>query len=199
MRIGTYTYEEYLERLQAFHGSLAPGLIIGGFMVELALKSFPKGELFNTICETSKCLPDALQLLVVSTIGNGRLAVLDFGRFALTLYGKDSGMGVRVYLDSRKIERYPEIKSWYFKLKPKKEQDMPLLLSQIRSAGEGILGLQQVRVRPETLKRKKMGPVANCPFCGEAYPAQDGTACRACQGESPYLETVNFAGIHKET
>ena len=27
-----------------------------------------------------------------------------------------------------------------------------------------------------------------CPLCREAYPAQDGGICRACQGEAPYLE-----------
>ena len=192
MNIGTYSYDDYLQLLQSFHGSLAPGLIIGGFMVELALKSFPKGELFNAICETSTCLPDAVQLLTVSTIGNGRLTILDFGRFAITFYGKDSGKGVRVYLDASKLEKYPEIKSWYFKLKPKQEQDSPLLLSQMKEAGERILSLQRIRVEPASLKRGKIGAVAPCPRCGEAYPLRTGNVCRACQGESPYLEVTDY-------
>jgi formylmethanofuran dehydrogenase subunit E len=193
MKIGTYSYDEYLHLLRSFHGSLAPGLIIGGFMIELALKSFPKGELFNAICETSACLPDAVQLLTVSTIGNGRLTILDFGRFAITFYGKDSGKGVRVYVDSSKLEKYPEIKSWYFKLKPKQEQDSPRLLSQIKEAGELILSVQRIRVEPVSLKRAKIGPVAQCPLCGEAYPLRVGKACKACQGESPYLEVTDYS------
>ena len=194
MKIGKFSYEEYLHRLQSFHGSLAPGLVIEGFMVELALKSFPQGELFNAICETSRCLPDALQLLTSSTIGNGRLVVLNFGRFAIALYGKDSGNGVRVYLDSSKLEKYPEIRSWFLKLKPKKEQDSSLLLSQMKDTGEQIVSIQRIRVQPSLLKRGKMGPVANCPLCGESYPVRsDNAACRACQGESPYLEVGGHA------
>jgi formylmethanofuran dehydrogenase subunit E len=162
-------------------------------MVELARQSLPEGELFNAICETQMCLPDAIQLVTSSTIGNGRLTVLNIGRFAIALYGKDSGKGVRVYLDSSKVEKYPEIKSWYFKLKLKKEQDSPLLISQMKEAGERILSVQRVRVQPESLRRKKMGPVANCPLCGEAYPVQTGDACRVCRGESPYLETGDSA------
>ena len=136
MRISTYSREEYLQQLKAFHGSLAPGLIIGGAMVNLALRSLPKDKLFDAICETPLCLPDAIQLLTPCTIGNGWLTVLNFGRFAITLYEKYSGVGVRVYLDSVKLKKYPEVNSWYFKLKPKHEQDFQLLINQIMEAEE---------------------------------------------------------------
>jgi formylmethanofuran dehydrogenase subunit E len=74
---------------------------------------------------------------------------------------------VRVYLDSVKLKKYPEICSWYFKLKPKNEQNFQLLISQIMEAEDQILSLQNVRVQPESLRRKKIGPVADCPRCGE--------------------------------
>jgi len=61
------------------------------------------------------------------------------------------------------------------------------LFEEIREAGESLLSVQRVRVRPESVRRKKMGPVAACPQCGEAYPVRDGECCRACQGASPYL------------
>jgi len=44
MNICTYSYEEYLHLVKSFHGNLAPGLIIGGFMVDLAMKNLPEGE-----------------------------------------------------------------------------------------------------------------------------------------------------------
>ena len=188
MKINTYSQEEYLEQLKAFHGSMAPGLIIGGAMVNLALKVLPKDKLFDAICETPLCLPDAIQLLTPCTIGNGWLTVLNFGRFAITLYEKYSGVGVRIYLDSAKLKQYPEVYSWYFKLKTKPEQDFQLLISQIKEAKEQILSLQHIRVQPESLRRKKIGPVADCPECGECYPIRDGLSCRACQGASPYVE-----------
>ncbi len=172
--------------MQSFHGSLAPGLIIGGFMVEMAVKALPKDILFDAICETPACLPDAIQLLTPCTVGNGWLTVLNLGRFAITLYEKYSGQGVRVYLDSRKMEKYSEIKSWYYKLKPKSEQNFTLLVEQIKEAEDKILSMEPVKVQPEAVRRKRLGPVADCPRCGECYPLRDGPCCRACQGESPY-------------
>jgi len=123
MTIGPYTYEEYLEQVRRFHGHIAPGMVIGGFMVDLALKNLPEGEFFDALCETGACLPDAIQLLTPCTIGNGWLKVINMGRYALTLYEKFGGRGVRVYVNAEKTDAWPELKSWYFKLKPKKEQD----------------------------------------------------------------------------
>ncbi|MCX5844063.1 MAG: formylmethanofuran dehydrogenase subunit E family protein [Deltaproteobacteria bacterium] len=117
MNIGSYSYEEYLHLVKSFHGNLAPGLIIGGFMVDLALKELPEGELFDAMCETPVCLPDAVQILTPCTIGNGWLKIVNFGRFALALYEKNEGQGIRVYMDSARLEPWPEIKSWFFKLK----------------------------------------------------------------------------------
>src|SRR5512139_3776427 len=166
MKIGNYSYEEYLHLVKSFHGNLAPGLIIGGFMVDLGLRSLPEGEFFDAICETPVCLPDSVQLLTPCTIGNGWLTVLPFGRFAITFFEKYGGEGVRVYIDLEKMEAYPEIKSWFFKLKTKKEQDLDRLLEEIQKAGENILSVQRVRVQPESIQRKELGAVAKCPRCG---------------------------------
>lgn len=192
MNICTYSYEEYLQLVKSFHGSLAPGLIIGGFIVDLALKHLPEGEFFDALCETPACLPDAVQILTPCTIGNGWLTVLPIGRFAVTMYEKQSGRGVRVYLDAGKLENWPEIRDWYLKRKMKKEQNFELLLSQIKEAGHGLLGVQQVCVEPEKIRRQKMGPVGICPVCGEPYPLKDGPRCRNCAGETPYTEIHDF-------
>jgi formylmethanofuran dehydrogenase subunit E len=155
------------------------------------LKKLPECEFFDAICETEICLPDAVQLLTPCTIGNGWLRVLDFGRFAVTLYEKTSGEGVRVYLDMEKLKAWDEVNSWYWKLKKKREQNYQLLLSQIKEAGYGMLSVQRVRVEPEKLRRKKLGAVAVCPRCGESYPVQHGDRCKVCQGESPYVEITS--------
>jgi len=190
MNIGTYTYEEYVHVVESFHGRFAPGLIIGGFLVDLALKNLPAGDLFDAICETSSCLPDAVQLLTPCTIGNGWVKIVDTGRFAVTLYEKESGKGVRVFLDTEKLKAWPEIHSWFFKLKPKREQNKDLLFAQIVEAGPAILSLQPVQVRSEHLIPRKMGTTAVCPSCGEGYPRKHGEKCLACQGRSPYDETA---------
>lgn len=110
MNICTYSYEEYLQLVKSFHGTLAPGLLIGGFMVDLAMKHLPEGELFDAVCETPVCLPDAVQILTPCTIGNGWLSIVPFGKFAVTLYEKYSGKGVRVFLDTKKLEVWPEVR-----------------------------------------------------------------------------------------
>jgi formylmethanofuran dehydrogenase subunit E len=192
VNICTYSYEEYLQLVKSFHGSPAPGLIIGGFMVDLAMKHLPEGEFFDALCETPVCLPDAVQILTPCTIGNGWLTVLDFGRFAVTLYEKFSGQGVRTFLDAKKLDAWPEVRDWYLKRKKKQEQDFELLMAQIREAGHGMLGVQRVRIDPEKIRRKKMGPVGICPACGEAYPLRDGDQCRNCRGETPYTEITGI-------
>lgn len=186
MKIGTYSFEEYVHLVESFHGSVAPGLIIGGLMVDLAMSRMPEGILLDAICETPTCLPDAIQLLTPCTVGNGWLKVFNLGRFALSLYEKYDGKGVRVFVDAEKLKSWPEIKAWLFKLKPKAEQDKALLISQIEQAGHSICGLQPIRVQTQLVKKKSRGRIATCILCHEPYPAQDGAICRACQGEAPY-------------
>ena len=188
MNICTYSYEEYLHLVKSFHGTLAPGLLIGGFMVDLAMKHLPEGEFFDAVCETPVCLPDAVQILTPCTIGNGWLSVVSCGKFAITLYEKYGGRGVRVYLDTGKLNQWPEIRDWYLKKKKKNEQNSELLFAQIKDAGHGLFSIQHVQVDPEKVRRKKMGPVAVCPVCREAYPTRDGEKCRSCQGDSPFTK-----------
>jgi len=190
MNIGPYSIEDYMHLVKSFHGNIAPGLIIGGFMVDLAMKDIPDGVLFDAISETQTCLPDAIQLLTPCTIGNGWLKVMDFGRYALCLYDKYQGSGVRVFLDTEKLKGWPEINTWFFKLKPKKEQDPIILRDRIIDAGQDILTVQGVTVDDAYLGKKGKGAIGTCPSCGEAYPVKDGPSCLACQGGSPYLPNL---------
>jgi formylmethanofuran dehydrogenase subunit E len=187
MNIRNYTFDEFVERVKAFHGYEAPGVIIGGFMVDLAYRHLPEGGLLDALCETPKCLPDAIQLLTPCTVGNGWLTVVNVGRFALTLYDKGSREGVRVFVDTEKLESWPELKTWFFKLKPKKEQDTALLLSQIKEAGSGICGVQKVKVAYHIVQRRKRGSLGVCPKCKEGYPLNDGPLCLACSGKEIFF------------
>jgi formylmethanofuran dehydrogenase subunit E len=182
-----HTYDEYIEMVKAFHGHIAPGMALGGFMVDLACRNLPQGEYFDAISETRKCLPDAVQLLTPCTVGNGWLRIIDLGRFALSLFEKYTGNGVRVYVDSRKLGDWPELKAFFFKLKPKKEQDFEALMAEVRLAQASIFGLQEVMVNMDSVKTHHRGAFAVCPLCGEGYPEDDGETCLGCQGKAPYL------------
>jgi formylmethanofuran dehydrogenase subunit E len=192
MKIRDYTFEEFLERVKAFHGYEAPGVIIGGFMVDLAYHHLPEGGFLDALCETPKCLPDAIQLLTPCTVGNGWLTVINVGRFALTLFEKESGQGVRVFIDSQKLEAWPELKAWFFKLRPKKEQDSDRLASQIKEAGCEICAVQKVKIANQFLKRPKRGSLTVCPECKEGYPLADGPLCSACSGKVILYQSLNI-------
>lgn len=185
-----YSFEEFISMAEKFHGFGAPGLVLGGCMVSFALKNLPRGCIFDAVCETESCLPDAIQLLTLCSTGNGWMKVKDFGRFALTLFDKYTGEGVRVYLDPEKLNDYPEFKSWFFRLKPKKEQDFELLMKNIRDAHEGVLGIERVEV--EVSHDHNCGPnkTVICTECGESYPEAEGDVCAACAGQAYYRKAV---------
>ena len=189
-RVGPYTWEEFLERVISFHGYTAPGVLIGGIMVDMAMHEIPKGVLFDAYCETHSCLPDAVQLLTPCTAGNGWLRVVNLGRYAVSLYNKFEGDGVRVYLDPKKLEGWGEIRAWFLKLKTKREQDGDRLQEEIRCAGRSIYSLHPVQVRAGDRARRSKGAIGICDACGEAYPVKDGPVCRGCQGEAPYEAPV---------
>ena len=195
MRVGKYTFEEFKDKAAEFHGYPAPGLLIGGYMVEMAKRGLPEGCLFEALVESKKCLPDAVQLLTLCSVGNNWMKVLNLGRYALSLYDKFSGEGLRVYIDMQKLDAYPEIKGWFLKLKPKKEQDSDKLLREIEEAGDALCGCMPIRIYKRFLGHAPMSSVGACPLCGEAYPLDDGSLCRGCQGETPYVALGGTQGV----
>lgn len=192
--ICSYTFEEFSELVKSFHGYASPGVIIGGYMVDMAYRILPDGGLYNAISETSKCLPDAVQLLTPCSIGNNRLTVVNLGRYAVTLYDIYTGEGIRVSISSSKICLWPEIESWFFKLKSKKEQNETRLIQEIREAGISICSIIRVKVNDGILTKHHRSGFSVCPCCQEAYPIEDGEMCRGCQGETPYEIVDNAIG-----
>lgn len=187
MDIGAYTFKEFRSLAENFHGYAAPGLLVGGYMVELAKRHLPEGTLFEAVVESGKCLPDAVQLLTLCSIGNNWMKIHNLGRYALSLFDKRNGEGVRVSLDPVKMAAYPELKAWFFKEKPKQDQDVPLLEAEIEAAGDSICKVEPITVKQRFLGHKHMTRIVCCPVCGEAYPVEDGPVCRGCQGEAPYV------------
>ena len=190
MNIGPYSFDEYIHLVKSFHGHVAPGMIIGGFMVDKALNNRPEGEFFDALCETASCLPDAVQLLTPCTVGNGWLRIVNVGRYAVTLYEKYGGKGVRVYLDAATLDPWPNIREWFLKLKPKKEQDSKTLYEEIRKAGTDICRVQSVHIQPRFIGKHSKGSITICPLCGEAYPSKDGEICLGCGDQNPYRDVA---------
>lgn len=186
MNIGAYTFEEFCQLAANFHGYAAPGVLIGGYMVEKARSALPEGTLFEAVVESPKCLPDAVQLLTLCSTGNQRMKIHNLGRYALSLFDKHSGEGYRVSLNSEKMRAYPELYAWFHKKKAKSEQDVERLEKEICAAGDSICDIAPIRIKRRFIGHKHSPAIVNCPVCGEAYPSSDGCLCRGCQGEAPY-------------
>jgi formylmethanofuran dehydrogenase subunit E len=186
------SYEEFYQTIERFHGWKAPGVVIGGFMVDLAQEHIGPGVEADAIVETTHCLPDAVQIFTPCTYGNGWMKVIDWDKFALTLYDKKTLEGARVWLDIEKIRRFPDIYHWYMRLVPKTELPLDVLLTSIEEAGRRMLSCAPVRVIQYQGKLKK-GRIEVCSQCGEAYPARQGERCLSCQGKG-YYEFCTFPG-----
>ncbi len=182
-----YTVEQYIDKLTEFHSNLAPGVLVGGFMVDAAVRRMTAYEFFDAICESASCLPDAIQILTPCTIGNGWLKIVNTGRFAIALYDKKSGDGTRVSMDASKLGPYPEIKKWFMHLTSKQEQDKDALIAEIQAAGREIFSIKNVRVSPTLYGKRASAPIALCASCGEAHPQNGSALCLACQGMNLYV------------
>lgn len=179
----------FLAEIERFHGWQAPGILIGGFMVDWALEWLGPGIEADAIVETSHCLPDAVQLFTPCTIGNGWMKILDWDKFALSLYDRRTHQGVRIWLDLEKTQAFPNIYRWYMRLVPKQKLPLEVLVKDILTAGRTILSASPIRATRFT-DRKKKGPTGVCSGCKEAFPLSQGERCLACQGHKYYAELV---------
>ncbi|HMA86992.1 MAG TPA: FmdE family protein [Desulfosalsimonadaceae bacterium] len=184
-RICGKTWDEFLETIQSFHGFPAPGLVLGSFMVDLAKSLIGQEVEADAIVETRHCLPDAVQIFTPCTIGNGWMKIMDWDKFALTLYDRHNLDGYRVWFDLEKAKAFPDLYNWYMRLVPKKDLPISVLLEVLSEAGHSVLSYTPVKVTNYYTREKKK-TINICAGCGEAYPAWQGALCRACQGEGYY-------------
>jgi len=182
-----------LDAIEAFHGFPSPGMVLGLFMVDLAQSTMSEGVEADAVVETRHCLPDAVQLFTPCTVGNGWLKILDWDKFALTLYDRKTFYGTRVWLDPDKARPFSEIYSWYLRRVPKKDLPLDVLLEAIFDAGHAPFSQKAVFLHSFQTRVKK-GPTALCPFCGEAYRADQGPVCRDCAGEGYWICVETASG-----
>lgn len=181
--------EDFLAAIESFHGWKAPGLVLGGFMVDWARELIetrmgPAVE-SDAIVETFHCLPDAVQIFTPCTVGNGWMKVLDWDKFALSLYNKQTLSGYRVWLDLDKTKAFPNLYNWYMRLVPKKTLPLETLNQTIFEAGRSALSYRAIHVT-RYHKPKKKGRTEVCSGCGEAYPVAQGSQCLTCQRQGYY-------------
>ncbi|MFA5267890.1 MAG: FmdE family protein [Methanoregula sp.] len=188
------TLMQQVLRLSEFHTYPAPGVLIGAFMVDYALELLgltPDKKIYS-VCETPKCLPDALQVMAHCTTGNNRLRVVPIGKFAITLNApseSETAEAVRVYVDLAKLKKYPTMDIWYANSPAYDKHTMKdLLQDEIFRAGRDILSSERVRV---LVTKKKKWKSVTCPTCGESVPDYliEGDRCGAC-GSMNYYKKI---------
>lgn len=182
--LGGMDLDEFLRRAEELHGHLSPGVVAGGFMVDKALKSYQPGEYLNAVVETVVCLPDAVQILTQCTLGNGFMQVLDWGKFAITLYDRQRLDGVRVWLDPEAVRGNEIVAAWYLRTAGGKV-DKEVVIRELLSCGGDLVRWAPVNLS-EALKSTEKVPTGICPGCGESYPLRQGERCFACQGQGYY-------------
>jgi formylmethanofuran dehydrogenase subunit E len=179
--------QDFIIRMEEFHGYRSPGLLLGGMMVDVALRELGPTPYLNVVTETVVCLPDAVQLLTPCTIGNGFLQVLDWGKFALTSYDRLSLSGARVWLNPDALSDYPLIRRWFERSDhPTQKPPFEELASEILAGGENLISQRPVRLH-RALKDSQRVPTVRCPGCGESYPQHLGPTCPACSNKAYYI------------
>jgi len=179
------TMQDYLIKAEEFHGHLSPGVTMGGFLVDAAWELLGPTPYINAVVETVVCLPDAVQMLTPCTLGNGFMQILDWGKFALTLYDRETLKGARAWVDRERVAERPAIAGWFLRgagglVLPKDE-----VVAEIARQGRELLQVRPVSL-PAALKSQDKVATGPCPACGESYPLRQGPACLACQGQAYY-------------
>ena len=183
--LGGMKLELFLDKAEEFHGHISPGVVTGGFLVDAALEAFNTSEYLNAVVESVVCLPDAVQLLTPCTLGNGFLQVLDWGKFAVTLYDRQTLEGVRAWLEVEKVKRFPLVAGWYIRDPQAPRIDKEVVIREILGCGERLVSRSRIRMK-QSLKNLDKVPTGICPACGESYPLRFGPTCAACGGQAYY-------------
>ena len=181
--------KEDIEKAAEFHGDCPPGIPIGVYMVDYALELLGDYKKLKCVVETPRCLADAVQVMTPCVLGNPYFKLINYGKYALTLYNRERGEGVRVYLDVKKLDRekYPMLSAWFLRDKSPmcKYKKSETTMEFLTKAGRDILSYQRVKV---TLPPKdKIYPVKFCRVCGESFVSEGEDVCETCTGESYYI------------
>jgi formylmethanofuran dehydrogenase subunit E len=185
------TIRNDIARCSAFHSYPAPGLVIGVFMVDRALRELEArpGEKLFAVAETRKCLPDALQVCAGCTIGNNRLRVLEAGRFAIAVNRPTLGdrvEGLRVFLDENRLRDLPVFYAWFTHDPSYHRHTLTsALFDEILGNADNYVASERVAIK---VTQKKGWESGRCVCCGELVPdtlLREGT-CIVCRDTSYY-------------
>ncbi len=178
----------------ALHGHLAPGVALGLRMSEIALSKLglPKGsKMLFAVCETNRCLPDAIQAATGCTLGHNSIIIENYGKLALTIVNGVTKKGIRVALNIS-AQTYSELMAaWMMRLSKLSKQDEHELSMQLLELDEKYCTIQNVTINIERPGMEN-DSIVKCSKCNECFPSSYGVIsgsnvyCRACSKTSYY-------------
>lgn len=189
---------ETLEFAIKLHSHLSPGLALGIRMTEIAYKNLGvnlRGKGLLSIAETSLCIPDALQVLVGTTMGNRNLIVKDYGKLALSVVRTDTMEGYRVSLKRDAVNKSELMRKFLLREGKLSKEDERELAEEFLSLEEGFFDVRKIKIKIAFEKKKES--IVECEKCGELQPLnytieKDGKRiCFICNGES-YFEEIKY-------
>lgn len=177
----------------ALHGHLAPGIALGLRMSELALlrSNVTKGDKYLIgVCETPRCLADAMQAATGCTLGHGNAFVEDYGKLAVAIGDARTKKGVRVALREDVKKLSPLMDKWMMRLGKLTHEEEEELGMQLLDLSEKYLLIQDVEINKSQNFEKS--DIVKCTSCSELIPKglaatkNSGVYCKACSGNAYY-------------
>ncbi|HNW34518.1 MAG TPA: FmdE family protein [Candidatus Ozemobacteraceae bacterium] len=187
-----------LEEVFRFHAKKAPGLAIGISLVDQVRDRLgPVKERLNAIAETPGCLVDVIMVMTGCTIGNNYLRIIPgLGRFALTMFDRFDGRGVRGAVDLARIDprRTPELAAFYHRTRsaevqiggPAREASRVKIMEEFDRIGRDIFRFENVWVIDHG--KPPVASAGICASCGESFLIEESgvSRCAICQGRYAY-------------
>ncbi len=179
-----------LEFVERFNGYRSPGVILGLKMVDIICKRFngePKGKRIIGIAETKMCLPDALQIAVQATVGNKNLIVYNYGKLALSIVLKESGLGYRVSLKKDAINVSERMRKFLLREGKLSQEETDQLIKDICNLDEKYFNVEKIRINLPP--NEEQLEIEECCECGELQPRNfmlqidDRLLCQVCGGK----------------
>jgi len=201
-----------VEKAKEFHGHICPFVVLGLRASEIALERLRLarageketiGEEILAIVECNNCFTDGVQVATGCTLGNNSLIYLDTGKNAVTIVRRGDWRGVRVYVDSEKLEKYfkKEATDLFEKVVIKREgtaEDSERLSRLWTEIGRRMMNIPESEFKIEELKVKEIerAPIfetIKCEKCGELAMktrieyVKGKAVCSGCLGKSNAL------------
>ena len=193
---------EWYEKAADFHKKLAPGLLIAAAMIDSCSSRLGAvKDRLNAVCESVSCLADVIMLMTGCTIGNRYLTIHgDIGRFALTLFDRADGRGVRAFIDIDRIspDETPELYRFFYRTRSAEVKaggearlkSGEQVIREFLTVRDKVVGLQNVQV--ERFGKHDKPGASRCPQCGESFLEKNGAACCSiCSGEFSYYRRTD--------